>query len=92
VWDHITGLLTDPQLIRTEIDNRLANARTADPTTRERNRLNAALTKASAGIAKMIEAFGEQLITIDELRARMPDARPGSQPAQPSPAPGQPTR
>jgi len=75
VWDHITGLLTDPQLIRTEIDNRLAKARTADPATRERKRLNAALTKASAGIAKMIEAFGEQLITIDELRARMPDLR-----------------
>ena len=75
VWDHITGLLTDPQWIRTEIDNRLAKGRTADPATRERKRLNAALTKTSAGIAKMIEAFGEQLITIDELRARMPDLR-----------------
>jgi site-specific DNA recombinase len=75
VWDHITGLLADPQLIRTEIDNRLAKARTADPATRERERLTAALAKASAGIANMIEAFGEQLISIDELRARMPDLR-----------------
>jgi site-specific DNA recombinase len=31
--------------------------------------------KTSATIAAMIEAFGEQLITIDELRARMPDLR-----------------
>jgi site-specific DNA recombinase len=75
VWDHITGLLADPQLIHTEIDNRLAKARTADPATRERERLTAALAKASAGIANMIEAFGEQLISIDELRARMPDLR-----------------
>jgi site-specific DNA recombinase len=75
VWDHITGLIADPQLIRTEIDNRLAKARTADPATRERERLTAALAKASAGIANMIEAFGEQLISIDELRARMPDLR-----------------
>jgi site-specific DNA recombinase len=75
VWDHVTGLLADPQLIRTEIDNRLAQARTGDPATRERERLTAALTKTSAGIASMIEAFGEQLINIDELRARMPDLR-----------------
>jgi len=31
VWDHITTLLADPQLIRTEIDKRLATTRTADP-------------------------------------------------------------
>ena len=75
VWDHITGLLTDPQLIRTEIDTRLAAARTSDPATREREQLTTALAKASTGIANMIEAFGEQLISIDELRARMPDLR-----------------
>ncbi|MGH4012724.1 MAG: hypothetical protein ACRDSL_02040, partial [Pseudonocardiaceae bacterium] len=75
VWDHITGLLTDPTLIRSEIDKRLESARTTDPTTRQRTRLDTALAKASAGIARMIEAFGEQLITIDELRASPPDLR-----------------
>ena len=33
------------------------------------------LAKASASIAAMVEAFSEQLITIDELRARMPHLR-----------------
>jgi site-specific DNA recombinase len=75
VWDHITGMLADPILIHTEIDKRLTTARTADPVTRQRKRLNTALTKASSGITRMIQAFGEQLITIDELRARMPDLR-----------------
>jgi site-specific DNA recombinase len=75
VWDHITGMLANPQLIRDEIDKRLDSARTADPTARERTRLETALAKASSGITRMIEAFGEQLITIDELRARMPDLR-----------------
>jgi site-specific DNA recombinase len=75
VWDHITSLLADPALIRTEIDKRLATARTTDPATRERTRLDTALAKTSTGIASMIEAFGEQLITLDELRARMPDLR-----------------
>lgn len=75
VWDHLTGLLADPQLIRTEIDRRLDSARTSNPVGQQRKRLDTALAKTSATIAAMIEAFGEQLITIDELRARMPDLR-----------------
>ena len=75
VWDHLTALLADPALIRAEIDKRLQGARAADPAARERQRLEAALSKAVNGITRMIEAFGEQLITIDELRARMPDLR-----------------
>ena len=75
VWDHVTGLLADPHLIRAEIDKRLDSARTADPAVRQRKRLDTALAKASTGIARMIEAFGEQLITIDELRVRMPELR-----------------
>src|SRR5207244_3997717 len=34
VWDHVTGLLADPALIRAEITRRLDAARTADPATR----------------------------------------------------------
>jgi site-specific DNA recombinase len=75
VWDHITTLLSDPALIRAEIDKRLHTARTSDPANQERARLDTALAKTTRGIAAMIEAFGEQLITIDELRARMPDLR-----------------
>jgi site-specific DNA recombinase len=75
VWNHITGLLANPQLIRAEIDKRLNTARTSDPVARQRTRLKSGLAKASAGITRMIEAFSEQLITIDELRARMPDLR-----------------
>src|SRR4029077_3914425 len=67
VWDHITGLLADPALIRAEITKRLDAARTADPATRQRKQLQAALAKAATAITAMIEAFSEQLITIDEL-------------------------
>jgi len=75
VWDHITGLLADPQLIRVEIDNRLAQARNSDPARKQRHRLELALAKASTSITRMIAAYAEQLITIDELRTRMPDLR-----------------
>jgi site-specific DNA recombinase len=75
VWNHITGLLADPALIRAEIGKRLQAARTSDPVTSQRSRLQAALAKATASISAMIEALAEQLITIDELRARMPHLR-----------------
>ena len=75
VWDHITGLLADPALIRAEIDKRLDQARTSDPARSQRKRLETALAKATASISAMIEAVAEQLITIDELRARMPHLR-----------------
>ena len=75
VWDHITALLADPALIRAEISKRLEQARTTDPVTRQRTQLELALAKAATSINAMIQAYSEQLITIDELRARMPDLR-----------------
>jgi site-specific DNA recombinase len=75
IWDHVTALLADPALIRAEIGKRLERARTSDPVTRKRGQLQQALAKTTASIAAMITAFSEQLLTIDELRARMPGLR-----------------
>jgi site-specific DNA recombinase len=75
VWDHVTALLADPALIRAEIGKRLERARTSDPVTRKRGQLEQALAKTAASIAAMVTAFSEQLITIDELRARIPALR-----------------
>ena len=75
VWDHVTALLADPALIRAEIGKRLERARTSDPVTRKRGQLEQALAKTGASITAMVTAFSEQLITIDELRARMPALR-----------------
>src|SRR5216684_701887 len=68
-------MLANPSLIRTEIGKRLTQARTADPAVRQRERLELALARATTAITRMIEAFQEQLLTIDELRGRMPDLR-----------------
>jgi site-specific DNA recombinase len=75
VWDHVTALLADPALIRAEIDKRLERARTSDPVTRKRGQLEQALAKTGKSISAMVTAFSEPLLTIDELRARMPDLR-----------------
>lgn len=75
VWHHITGLLADPKLIRAEIDQRLDQLRTADPTTAQQQRLEQASTKASASITRLIKTYQEELISLDELRERMPELR-----------------
>ena len=68
-------LLTDPGLVRTEITKRLEQVRTADPATVQRKRLDAGLTKTTTAITRLIGAFQEQLISLDELRDRMPELR-----------------
>jgi site-specific DNA recombinase len=75
VWEHISELLSNPVLIRTEIDRRLNQLRTADPTTAQQQRLTQALSKASAAITRLIKAYQEELISFDELRERMPELR-----------------
>jgi site-specific DNA recombinase len=75
VWDHITKLLTDPALIHAEINARLDHIRTSDPATAHQTRLQHALAKTTTAITRLIEAYQEQLISLDELRARMPELR-----------------
>ena len=75
VWDHVAALLADPALIRAEIGKSLERARTSEPVTKKRGQLEQALAKTGTSIAAMITAFSEQLLTIDELRARMPALR-----------------
>ena len=67
--------MPNPALIRAEIGKRTGQARTPDPVTRKRGQLEQALAKTTASITTMITALAEQLITIDELRARMPGLR-----------------
>ena len=91
VWDHITALLADPALIRGEISKRLAAARTSDPVTSQRKRLQAALAKATASITAMIERVLRA--APHHRRATRPDAappRPRDRPARTSSTPSTP--
>jgi site-specific DNA recombinase len=75
VWGQVTGLLADPRLVQVELDRRLAELRAANPATTERTRLELELTRAGKGIERLVNAYQEDLLTLDELRARMPDLR-----------------
>jgi site-specific DNA recombinase len=75
VWAQIRQLLEDPELVRAEIDRRLQALRTEHPAARRRDVLERDLTRADGAIERLIEAYQEQLISLDELRARMPALR-----------------
>ena len=75
VWAEVRRLLETPELVRAEIDRRLEALRTQHPAARRRETLERDLTRVDGAIARLIEAYQEQLISLDELRARMPALR-----------------
>ncbi|MCA1700951.1 MAG: recombinase family protein, partial [Actinobacteria bacterium] len=75
VWDEVRQLLENPTLVRGEIDRRLAALRTEHPAARRRETIERDLNRATAAVERLIEAYQEQLISLDELRARMPALR-----------------
>ncbi|HYB31045.1 MAG TPA: recombinase family protein, partial [Solirubrobacteraceae bacterium] len=75
IWGEVRRLLEDPQLVRAEIDRRLEAARTEHPAARQREALERDITRADGAIARMIEAYQEQLLSLEELRARRPTLR-----------------
>ncbi len=75
VWGQVMALLADPGLIQGELDRRLTEMRAANPATAERARLERELARATKAITRLVSAYQEDLITIDELRGRMPDLR-----------------
>jgi site-specific DNA recombinase len=75
VWREVRRLLEDPALVRAEIDRRLAALRTEHPAARRRETLERDLHRAEGAIARLIEAYQEQLISLEELRVRTPTLR-----------------
>ncbi|MCY3875527.1 MAG: hypothetical protein OXF88_14700 [Rhodobacteraceae bacterium] len=73
VWTEVVRLLEDPALIRAEIDRRLEAARTSDPNHKRETDLRHRLTRVRRSLDRLVTADQEELITIDELRARTPD-------------------
>ena len=61
--------------MQAEIDRRLQALRTEHPASRRREALQRDITRAESAITRLIEAYQEQLLSIDELRSRMPGLR-----------------
>src|ERR1700724_594102 len=75
VWAEIVRLLEDPELIHNELDRRLAAAREADPTKRREEALPRDPARIRKSIDRLLTAYQEGLLSLDELRERMPNLR-----------------
>ncbi|MDE2911443.1 MAG: recombinase family protein, partial [Paracoccaceae bacterium] len=75
VWKEVIRLIEDPVLIEAEIARRLEAARNANPNPQREKTLERDLARIRKGIDRMVNAYQEDLITIDELRLRIPELR-----------------
>ena len=75
VWTEVIRLLEDPKLIQQELDRRLAVARAADPTQQRERALQRDLVRVEKSIERLLTAYQEELLSLEQLRERMPPLR-----------------
>jgi site-specific DNA recombinase len=75
VWAEVIKLLEDSTLIQQELDRRLAAARSSDPTKKREQSLQRELVHVGKGIERLLSAYQEALMSIEQLRERMPGLR-----------------
>jgi site-specific DNA recombinase len=75
VWTEVLRLLEDPTLIQQELDRRLAAARSSDPTQKREQSLQRELSRVGKAIERLLSAYQEDLLSLEQLRERMPSLR-----------------
>ncbi len=75
VWTEVIRLLEDPTLIQHELDRRLAAARAADPTKKREQGLQKEIIRVGKSVERILSAYQEGLVSLDQLRERMPPLR-----------------
>ncbi len=82
VWQEVVRLIEDPTLIQAELDRRLDAAREAEPTKRRQDALERERTRIRKSMERLVTAYQEDLLPLDELRRRMPELRAREQSAR----------
>ncbi len=75
IWKQILELLQDPSLIRQEIGRRIEQIQNSNPTKQRRGALSRELARVCTGMGKLLDAYQEDLIQLEQLRQRMPELR-----------------
>jgi len=75
VWAEVIRLLEEPALLQQELDRRLVAARASDPTRKREQGVQRELTHVGKGIERLLNAYQEGLLSIEQLRERMPVLR-----------------
>jgi site-specific DNA recombinase len=75
VWNQILKLLESPNLIKKEINRRIYRSKNSGTTKNKINTLNTELSRMQKSISKLLDAYQENLLELQELRERIPILR-----------------
>lgn len=75
VWEHIIKLLEDPKIIAMEIKKRAEQYVGTSPLNSRKENLLKQKVKIQKSIDKLLDAYQEDLISLSELRERMPQLK-----------------
>ena len=75
VWTKVVELLTNPDLVRAEINRRIKAIQDANPTKQRKDTIEKELLRIHKSIKKLLDAYQDDLLQLEELRDRMPQLR-----------------
>ncbi len=75
VWGEVIRLLEDPALLQAEITRRLEAAKQADPAQERQQLLLREQTRLGKNMERLLTAYQESLLSLDELRKRIEPLR-----------------
>ncbi|HWI59075.1 MAG TPA: recombinase family protein [Bacillota bacterium] len=75
VWEQILELLRSPQLIQAELERRRQESRQLHPQEQRQEQLQRELSRCRQKMDKLLDAYQEELVSLSELRQRMPQLR-----------------
>jgi len=75
VWKEVMQLLEDPHIIQDELNRRLEAAKNADPLKQRKDQLRRDQARLAKGMDRLLTAYQESLVSLEQLRCRMPELR-----------------
>jgi site-specific DNA recombinase len=75
VWTEVLRLLEDPKIIQEELNRRLEAARNTDPLKRRQEQLHRDHARLSKSMDRLLTAYQDGLMSLEQLRCRMPELR-----------------
>jgi len=75
VWTEVVRLLEDPKIIQEELNRRLEAARNADPLKQRQEQLHRDHARLYKSMDRLLSAYQDGLMSLEQLRCRMPELR-----------------
>ena len=70
VWQEVLALLENPELIHNEINRRIAAGNDSIAARRRTDTLHGEVARIATRLRRLLDAYQEEVITLDELRER----------------------